>query len=380
MRNLRNLVYGIERGARKLSAFILYSGGVVYKENKTSVKYNPFKRMSVNFKGFTSESHALYSNKFTEYSRDLYITDFQRYNVVPRINQRHGVILADKDLFSDFLYKYKHFLPAVFCSIKKGKIKSLDDGRKLNTAQKLFEYILNVGPLVFKPVAGYAGRGISIFFADGEQVRAKEEKFSSEAFGKYINSLDDYIAEEYVQQSDYAKNIYPEAANTIRILTYYDAKEGEAFIASLAHRFATNKSAPVDNFTRGALSAALDPETGILGSAAAHTSGGKINWTDVHPDTGAQIKGVKVEQWDFIYKSILELAEYAHYCPVIGWDIVSTKDGLRVIEANDSPGVDFLQLHKPILTNKRAADFLKEKGFLKKRQIKAYKLYHAQNS
>ena len=43
----------------------------------------------------------------------------------------------------------------------------------------------------------------------------------------------------------------------------------------------------------------------------------------------------------------------------IGWDVVITKKGLYIIEANNSTDVELLQVHKPLLINERVRNFYK---------------------
>jgi hypothetical protein len=73
----------------------------------------------------------------------------------------------------------------------------------------------------------------------------------------------------YVEQADYARTIFPDVANTIRVLTMYDDEAGQAFAAAAVHRFGTRAQGPtaVDNWSRGGLTAAIDLAGGCLGRA-----------------------------------------------------------------------------------------------------------------
>ncbi len=371
-RNLRNIVYMIDRKAKGLSLFLLFMGGLVYKESKASVKLGFFKRLRSNLKGFTSESIILYKNNPVKYDLGLYLSDYQRYNKAPRLNERHGIILADKNLFTDFMHKHRQFLPHVFALVKKGKIVAEDTNLYTIDSIKAIEKVIKeTTAIVFKPIAGYAGHGILVCKWLDDELWLNNTKSSFADLDQEIKKFDNYIVSEYVFQADYASIIFSRTANTIRAFTIYDDETQTASVVAAIHRFGTNKSYPVDNFTRGSLSTAIDLESGVLGMSASHSTGGKVLWTETHPDSKAVINGVKIPNWNFIKVQLIMLAKYSHYTPVIGWDIISTNDGMKIIEANDSPGVDLIQIHKPLLINPTLADFYTKKRILKKRQIKA---------
>lgn len=371
-RNLRNVVKRLDKKVRGFSLFLLYVGGLVYKESKASVKLGFLDRLRAYFKGFTSESIILYRNNPTTYDLNLYVTDYQRYNKAPRLNERHGVILADKNLFTDYMYRYRDFLPIVYGMIINGKIIPLEnDDFHISNIDDIQEYLKNKKAIVFKPVAGYAGHGILICKWQDKKLWMNNSEADFAKLEHEIRNFDNYIISEYVFQADYASNIYPRTANTIRAFTIYNDSDNKASVVAAIHRFGTDRSYPVDNFTKGSLSTFVNLENGKLGMSASHSAKGKVGWLDQHPDTGSQIKGVKIHNWPFINEKLKVLAEYAHYTPVIGWDIISTNDGLKIIEANDSPGVDLIQIHKPLLLNSKLYEFYRKNKILKKRQIRA---------
>ena len=65
---------------------------------------------------------------------------------------------------------------------------------------------------------------------------------------------------------------------------------------------------------------------------------------DFHPDSGKQIKGIKIPYWEGIKKQILEVCKKVPYMDFIAWDLLITDKEVCVIEANTSSGVNILQL------------------------------------
>lgn len=62
----------------------------------------------------------------------------------------------------------------------------------------------------------------------------------------------------------------------------------------------------------------------------------KITEIDKHPDSGAQLNGVIVENWDKIKSEVIKFQEKLPFVKAAGWDIAITEDGPVVIEVNDS--------------------------------------------
>jgi hypothetical protein len=106
---------------------------------------------------------------------------------------------------------------------------------------------------------------------------------------------------------------------------------------------ATGSNHRVDNFHAGGIAAAIDIDSGVLGSASNLGMDAHLGWLDQHPDTNAPIRGRLVPQW----AEACDLARRAHRAfddrVVIGWDIGLTADGPVVVEGNSRPDVDILQ-------------------------------------
>jgi len=170
----------------------------------------------------------------------------------------------------------------------------------------------------------------------------------------------------YVEQADYARTIFPDVANTIRVLTMYDDEAGQAFAAAAVHRFGTRAQGPtaVDNWSRGGLTAAIDLAGGCLGRAYGFPSAGGLVTHATHPDTGTPIEGAVVSGWPAVRDGIVALATRLPFLPYVGWDVVVTDEGYQVIEGNRRPDVNLLQVHRPLLADPRVRRFYERHGVL----------------
>ena len=124
------------------------------------------------------------------------------------------------------------------------------------------------------------------------------------------------------------------------------------------HRFGTNRSGIVDNASSGGIFANIDIKTGILEEAYSYYS---KDFYEKHPDTGIQIKGVKIPNWNMIKENLLKIATKFPYINFVAWDIVPTKEGFSVIEGNTSTGFGLLQ-GKHGIAKSELAEFYKKFG------------------
>ena len=140
-------------------------------------------------------------------------------------------------------------------------------------------------------------------------------------------------------------------------------ESGIPFIAAAAHRFGTDRSAPVDNCNAGGITSNIDLETGVLSKGIlTYFDGNSLTWLDNHPDTGSRISGVQVPGWEDIKMKILDTSAEISHLKYIGWDIVVTENGFVVLEGNNGPDIKLHQVHVPLLRNPMTREFFKFYG------------------
>jgi hypothetical protein len=89
--------------------------------------------------------------------------------------------------------------------------------------------------------------------------------------------------------------------------------------------------------------AGLDFETGRLLHA---TTGVGFEMKDVtrHPDTGAELIGLQVPDWQKMKAVAVEGAKVLRHFGIVGWDIAATDDGPMIVEANETPDFSLVQI------------------------------------
>ncbi|USZ72700.1 sugar-transfer associated ATP-grasp domain-containing protein [Natronosalvus halobius] len=328
---------------------------------------------------FLSKSGVVYD--FDTYDPSLYLDDFQRYVRTGRINDHWGALIDNKLAFHEILGKFPSHRSTVHGLLRDGWFHAFDssdntvvasDGgielerptdpdvsRPTRDPIDWFDETLSDGEqLVLKWFSGGGGNNVHFlerrdgsYLYDGGQMTDTE-------LARTLADLQDYLVCEFVEQGEYAAELYPDTTNTIRALTMYDEHAQEAFIPIAVQRIGTSDSAPVDNFSRGGLCAKVDRETGALSAGAQYYHSDSVVWHDTHPETGARIEGTKVPGWDEIRTRLLEIANELSYMPYVGWDIVVTGDGeFKIIEGNSQTGVASLQVHRPLLADERTRRF-----------------------
>ncbi|MDN6160762.1 MAG: hypothetical protein L0I85_06245, partial [Staphylococcus equorum] len=152
--------------------------------------------------------------------------------------------------------------------------------------------------------------------------------------------------------------IFPGTINTIRILVMRDPSTKQPFIATAVHKFGSKKTEPVDNVSNGGMTALVNLKTGVLEKSALHSMNNKeIEWINLHPDTKEIIEGVQIPNWSEIKKGILLMTNKFEQIQYVGWDVVVTNNGFKVIEGNNYSDVNILQIHQPLLENEKVKAF-----------------------
>jgi len=181
----------------------------------------------------------------------------------------------------------------------------------------------------------------------------------------FINQLDDYFVSAYISQGEFAKKLNPSSLNSMRIVTMIDPITNEAFVPVAVQRIGTEKSSPADNWTQGGICAEIDIETGKIKKGVSYPVNGMLNWYKYHPDNNNQIEGITIPGWDRLKESILRVANQHPYIKYIGWDVVLTDSGIEVIEGNNCTDTNLLQVHRPLLKDKRVIGFYRYYGIIK---------------
>ena len=337
--------------ANKLYSFLVTIKSFLTRQLSSQVKVDLFLTLSMLLQGFYGESYVLYD--FSKNNPKEYLSDYARFRT-RFINNPYNIMLRDKNVFQTIMSPYID-VPRSLGIFRGGQFFPRTAGLSL---EKILESLSDSG-VIIKPLEGSGGYNVMHLTAEGGDVLLNHERIGRQQLDDRLSTLNKYLVAEYIQQGDYAKKVFPDSTNTIRMVTMVDPATGEPFIATAVHRFGTSKTAPTDNWTQGGLSAKVDVETGILGKAAPFPWSGQLTWHSLHPETEARIEGEIVPNWSGIKEDILSLARNFSYIKYVGWDVVATNSGVKVIEGNNYTDINLLQVHQGLLTDARVVNFYK---------------------
>ena len=144
---------------------------------------------------------------------------------------------------------------------------------------------------------------------------------------------EDLLVQERLVQHPAIRPISPWSLNTARLLAVRVA-DGEVVLAGASHRWGTAVSGPVDNVSAGGIASGIDARAGRLGPIREFPRERRRVQYDRHPDTGEQVAGVILPQWEQVRDLALRLMATFPELDHVGWDIAVTDQGPRVIEGN----------------------------------------------
>ncbi|HET8984728.1 MAG TPA: sugar-transfer associated ATP-grasp domain-containing protein [Trueperaceae bacterium] len=274
-------------------------------------------------------------------------------------------VLKNKLLFEKTFSAHAR-VPRINAALERGSLTRLRDGFAPSSVSELVQWVVDSSAGVFiKPVDSSEGRGAhSVEGRDG-QILVDKKPADLAAATSLISAQDGSIVTDLVHQGAFGRSMFPDAVNTMRVITMIDPDSREPFVASAIHRFGTAASAPTDNVSRKAIRAKVDVETGVLTTGAASWAyeNGRFKAFPTHPETGAQIAGVAVPGWNDVVDTLLGLVRRFPMLAYVGWDAVVGDDGVILIEGNHSPNIT-QQASGPYLADPRIRRFLEHHGVL----------------
>ena len=142
------------------------------------------------------------------------------------------------------------------------------------------------------------------------------------------------IFESLIRQTGQMSSFNPSSVNTIRFMTTLYPGNEARIIATFIKIGRSGRC--VDNAGSGGnVDSGINIATGEITDPILFSSWRDLTKIDCHPDSGEQLKGVKIENWEEIKSTVLDFQKKLPFVKAAGWDIAITPDGPKVIEVND---------------------------------------------
>lgn len=318
-----------------------------------------FRRLQMSVHGYVPDQYMIYD--FAHNDRHEYLSEFDWYRS-RYINEPFDQMLNNKVMCSEVLEHYID-VPTNLFMRNKGRMVSLEpdaaDGYR--DVSDVLELLKHHDFVYMKPLAAGKGKGVHrLELIDGKPA-VDWQSMEEDEFASFLTETDGWFLCEGVKQHPFLDSIYDKTSNTIRIITLRDPNTGDYKVFFAVLRIGTSGTVPVDNGSRGGLVSRIDLETGELSEAKTLQS---LDVFETHPDTGAQIKGLIVPGWDNVKEQMLALVRQFPFLNFVAWDVLLTEEGLCVIEANTSSGVNIIQLWGPQRYGE-LGDFYRAHGVIK---------------
>lgn len=260
---------------------------------------------------------------------------FAPYLFFPRVNSLYYKILDEKNIANLFFDQYKiPHTKTLFKYFERKFYNVFEEQISETEVENVFKN-LNADRIFVKPSVGLQGMDIDLFvrnnngFGDQNGNRLNKEYFFN------LKSRF-YLVEQGIEQHDSINEIYPDAVNSIRIITKTINDQTEILVAFLkAGRF----GAYVDN-SRDSIGIKIDIDSGKLDKFAYAFDLSRLTH---HSDTGFEFSKGTIPYWSIIKNSVTKYARMFSFVKYIGWDIAITPEGFNVIEINRSPGLRMVQ-------------------------------------
>lgn len=274
-------------------------------------------------RGFNSSRAYLYPDRPDR--RSGYVSDLTYIRRVGALNPPEvKQDLKDKVHFAGVLERngLGHAVPQTYGTLVDGTFRSATD--------------VVDGPVVVKPAGGSRGRSV---FVAADLASALSQ---APADGSYV-------LQEPLVQDHFRRTLYPGSLNTLRIQVIREQAGAVPHVATVVQRIGRDSTAPVDNFSRGALAARVGRTDAVLSYAVTRVTAKQRVTFDRHPDTGAQITGTVATGIEAARKLALAAMEVWPTALNVGWDVAVCERGPVLVEGNGSwPNFGFLQAHGPI--------------------------------
>lgn len=217
------------------------------------------------------------------------------------------------------------------------------DGETLRSEADLRALIERRGitNFVTKPVSGSQGRGVKLITVVGDgEVYVEGSGEPGLDLNELATVLQDTssmghgagtLVQQQLAQHQALRELSPTAAANIRVITLR-RPNGSAVVTSASMRIG-RVGASMSNASQGGLLARVDPATGVINAVRDGMYIGS-QLVENHPDTGLRLTGRTVPHWDDVLAICLNGARNLPGMASVGWDVILTDEGPKLLEGN----------------------------------------------
>lgn len=252
------------------------------------------------------------------------------------------------------------FMPEYYFVIKDNIFTSICEGKAkgLNGYNGLVELLIEKGELALKKLAGSAGKDFYKLQLKNSIYYINNKEASENSVKDLLATISVSIITEYAHAHEELKKFYEYSPNALRVMVIKDKHDFD-IIASFI-RIGSSRTGVVDNATAGGIFAGICLDSGKIYDAKTYNDNKEMVAIDKHPDTGIEIEGF-VPEWDKVKEIVLKASEKMGVLCYMGFDVVVTPSGPKIIEINSHPTLIATQKYYPLGKNIRMQSLIKSK-------------------
>ena len=288
-------------------------------------------------------------------------------------NGTFSAIIDNKLYLPYLLHSYSENLPKTYFFKDKAGYLPIFSGKEISeyrdkvriSSKDLLPFLKRNVNTVFKHTHSSVGEGFYLLSFINNQWLLNNEIKTEEQVLKFLESLNNYILQEKIIQADYSNKINDSSVNTIRFQCAWNKEKKSFEVIRSFHRFGANGQL-VDNLGKGnGVLAYIDPKTGILLKEGVINKNGQkviVKEQDIfHSDSNIKLSGMEIERYRTVAEKIIEISNSISFLRWIGWDVVITNDGFKIIEANSRTTLDTIQQSTGFFSEPWLEDFFNKR-------------------
>lgn len=240
------------------------------------------------------------------------------------------------------------------------------------------DFILNLlkdkGCLAMKPNSGTSGGlGFIKLQLKSGVMYENNKPINMQRFNQIVENMQNYIVTEYVQQHEDLARIWGESECTLRIIMVKEPVVNNYEVAKWScivsyARFGSSISGGASNLSSGGIGVGFDFESGKYNDFAIRYKKFCPDDNTIlyrHPDTQIAWKDEKLPNWSYVKEMLEKICNHISSLSYLGFDVIITKDGMKLCEINTHPACDYEQVMcGPVLAKENAKRFFESKNFL----------------
>lgn len=298
--------------------------------------------------GFLRSRWALYD--LQEHAIDSYLSDFQVF-YLQAANAKYQTVLADRMLCSHVMANY-FYVPATYCVINAEKLQWLGapwwegEQPRPGALQLHIDADSSLKRLALPESSDPAG----------EQQLLSHLHEESQWQGSGITVADAMNAHPALARMAEESFLY-----VLMVRASHEGQSEPVAITLALSRYSRRHGRSVHRVEEGAISASIDPGTGLVIECQMLNEQGRLDQVSHHPDSGAALLGERLPGWENAREALMRFfdeSSYLHYCHLT---FVITERGLGFVSARPYQ-IAAHQMHRPLLDHASISDHLKWLG------------------